>query len=78
VSSEAAFAVCSGGLVLGILNYFFMSRFLAHVGSPPDFAPFPWKKFFLMLVGCVVAVAFVAIVVRNLAVARQWCGWRAW
>jgi len=70
VSSEAAFAVCSGGLVLGILNYFFMSRFLAHVGSPPDFAPFPWKKFFLMLVGCVVAVAFVAIVVRNLAVAR--------
>ncbi|HEY3586480.1 MAG TPA: oligopeptide:H+ symporter, partial [Myxococcaceae bacterium] len=56
---------------LGILNYFFMSRFLAHVGSPPDFAPFPWKKFLLMLVGCVVAVAFVAIVVRNLAVARS-------
>jgi len=71
VSSEAAFAVCSAGLVLGILNYFFMSRFLRHVGSPPDLAPFPWGKFLLMILGCGVAVAFVAIVVRNLGVARM-------
>ena len=70
VSSEAAFAVCAGGLVLGILNYFFMSRFLRHVGSPPDFQPFPWGKFVLMILGCVLAVGFVSLVVRNLAVAR--------
>jgi proton-dependent oligopeptide transporter, POT family len=70
VSSEAAFAVCAGGLVLGILNYLFMRRFLRHVGSPPDFAPFPWRKFGLMILGCVAAVAFVAAVVQNLTIAK--------
>src|SRR5690242_2096794 len=48
-----------------------MGRFLRHVGSPPDFAPFPWGKFLLTILGCGVAVAFVAIVVRNLGVARM-------
>jgi POT family proton-dependent oligopeptide transporter len=70
VSWHLAFAVCAGGLVLGVLNYFFMSRFLRHVGSPPDFAPFPWAKFLLTILGCLAAVAFVSFVVQNLTVAR--------
>jgi len=70
VSWHLAFGLCSGGLVLGLFNYFFMSRFLRHVGSPPDFQPFPWKKFGLTIAACVLAVGFVSFVVQNLAVAR--------
>ena len=40
------------------------------MGSPPDFEPFPWRKFGLTLVGCLAAVAFVSFVVQNLTVAR--------
>lgn len=67
---EWAFALCSFGLVLGLINYVFMRRFLAHVGSPPDFAPLNWKKLGLVLAGCVAAMAFVTAVVRNLDFAR--------
>ena len=63
--------------MLGILNYFFMSRFLAHVGSPPDFVPFPWKKFFLTLLGCVVAVVFVALWCGTWPSPGRWSGWPA-
>ena len=70
VSWHLAFAVCAGGMALGILNYFFMSRFLRHVGSPPDFQPFPWRKFGLTIAACLAAVAFVSFVVQNLTVAR--------
>jgi POT family proton-dependent oligopeptide transporter len=62
--------VCAGGMALGILNYFFMSRFLRHVGSPLDFQPFPWRKFGLTIAACLAAVAFVSFVVQNLTVAR--------
>jgi POT family proton-dependent oligopeptide transporter len=70
VSWHLAFGVCAGGLGLGVLNYFFMGRFLRHVGSPPDFQPFPWAKFGLTIAACVVAVAFVSFVVQNLTVAK--------
>ena len=33
------FGVCSIGLVLGMTNYWLMSRALAHIGSPPDERP---------------------------------------
>jgi POT family proton-dependent oligopeptide transporter len=69
-SWHLAFGICSGGLVLGILNYFVMRRFLRHVGSPPDFQPLEWKKLILTLGGCVLAVGFVAVVVQNLTIAR--------
>ncbi len=70
VSWHLAFGLCAGGLVLGLMLYFFMSRFLRHVGSPPDFQPFPWTKFALTVVGCLAAVVFVSFVVQNLMVAR--------
>ncbi|HTS80131.1 MAG TPA: oligopeptide:H+ symporter, partial [Myxococcaceae bacterium] len=70
VSWHLAFGVCAAGLVLGIVNYFVMGRLLRHVGSPPDFQPFPWTKFGLTLLGCLAAVGFVSFVVQNLAVAK--------
>ena len=45
---HAAFAVCAAGLVVGILNYFAMSRYLRHVGSEPDFRPLNVKRLVLV------------------------------
>lgn len=65
-----AFAVCVFGLFLGLSNYSFMRRFLKDVGSPPDFQPFPWRKFVAVIAGGIVAVALVAWIVGNQQVAR--------
>src|SRR5205085_11155632 len=48
---HVAFAVCAAGLVLGLLNYFFTRRSLAHVGSPPDFEPLKAGLLGLVLLG---------------------------
>jgi len=70
VSYNVAFGLCAAGLVLGLGVFFARSKYLSHIGSPPDFQPFPWSKFFLTLLGCAAAVAFVSFVIQNLAVAR--------
>jgi POT family proton-dependent oligopeptide transporter len=67
---NAAFAVCAGGMLLGIANYFLMRRHLAHVGSPPDFAPLDVRKLVLVLAGAAVAATFITFVVQDLSVAR--------
>jgi len=70
VGWHAAFAVCAAGLVVGILNYFAMSRYLRHVGSEPDFQPLNVKRLSLVLIGIVVGVVLVTFIVQNRAVAR--------
>jgi POT family proton-dependent oligopeptide transporter len=67
---NAAFGVCAAGMLLSVVNYAFMRRHLAHVGSPPDFAPLQVKKLLLVLAGSVAAMAFVTVVVQDLALAR--------
>jgi proton-dependent oligopeptide transporter, POT family len=67
---HAAFAVCAAGLVLGLLNYFFMRRYLAHVGSRPDFEPLNFRRLALVLVGIAVGIVCVAFIIQNRAVAR--------
>jgi POT family proton-dependent oligopeptide transporter len=70
VGWHAAFAVCAAGLVLGLFNYFFMRRYLAHVGSKPDFAPLDVRRLGLVLLGIAVAVVCVAFIIQNRDVAR--------
>jgi POT family proton-dependent oligopeptide transporter len=67
---HAAFAVCAGGLIIGLLNYFAMSRYLRHVGSEPDFQPLNVKRLVLVLVGIVVGIALVTFIVQNRTIAR--------
>jgi proton-dependent oligopeptide transporter, POT family len=67
---HAAFAVCAAGLVLGLLNYFFMRRFLAHVGSKSDFEPLDLRRLVLVLVGIAVGTVCVAFIIQNRDVAR--------
>lgn len=67
---HVAFAVCAGGLLLGVINFFAMRRHLAQVGSPPDFEPLRPARLLLVLAGAAAAVAFVSVVVQSLAIAR--------
>ncbi len=70
VGWHVAFAVCAAGLVIGILNYLLMHRYLAHVGSEPDFEPFPLRRVIFVVVGALIAMAAVSAIIQNLGVAR--------
>jgi len=65
-----AFAVSAGGLIIGILNYLAMRRYLAHVGSEPDFQPLNWTRLLLVLIGIVIGIALVTFIVQNRDIAR--------
>src|SRR3954452_3870728 len=71
---HVAFAVCAAGLVLGLVNYFFMRRFLAQVGSKPDFEPLRAGRLVLILVGIAVATVCVSFIIQNREVARAVVG----
>ncbi len=65
-----AFAVSAAGLIVGILNYLAMSRYLRHVGSEPDFQPLNVTRLIQVLIGIVVGIVLVSFIVQNLMVAR--------
>jgi POT family proton-dependent oligopeptide transporter len=67
---HVAFAVSAAGLVLGLLNYVVMSRYLRHVGSEPDFEPLNGKRLVLVLLGIVAGIVLVSFIIQNLMVAR--------
>lgn len=67
---HAAFAVCAAGLVLGLLNYAVMRRFLAHVGSKPDEEPLAVGRLLLVVLGIAVATVLVTFIIQNRDVAR--------
>jgi proton-dependent oligopeptide transporter, POT family len=70
VGWHVAFAVCAAGLIIGIVNYLVMRRHLAHVGSEPDFEPFPLKRLIFVVLGALIAMALISAILQNLAVAR--------
>lgn len=65
-----AFAVCAVGLLVGVVNYFVMRRYLRHVGSAPDFQPLRIGRLVAVLLGAAACVAAVTVIVQNLGVAR--------
>ena len=67
---QVAFAVCAAGLVLGLLNYLFMRRYLAHVGSKPDFEPLGVRRLGFVILGIAVATVCVTFIIQNRDVAR--------
>jgi len=70
VGWHAAFAVCAGGLVVGILNYLVMSRYLRHVGSAPDFQPLNVARLVQVMAGMAIGVVLVSYIIQNRTVAR--------
>ena len=71
---HVAFAVCAGGLVVGLLNYFFMRRFLSHVGSQPDFEPMRVGRLLAILAATAVAIVLVAFILQSREIARAVVG----
>jgi POT family proton-dependent oligopeptide transporter len=67
---HTAFGVCSIGLLIGLVNYFLMSRALAHIGSPPDQARVDRRRLALVLAGGVGMVLISAFILQSQAVAR--------
>jgi POT family proton-dependent oligopeptide transporter len=70
VGWHAAFAVCSVGLVLGLLNVLMLRATIAHLGSQPDELPLPIGKLLAVLGGAVVVVFGSAMILENQALAR--------
>ena len=67
---HVAFAVCAIGLVLGLINYWLMRRYMDHIGSEPDEQPLHWGKLGAVLAGSVVAVFASAYILEHQGVAR--------
>ncbi len=67
---HVAFAVCAAGLVLGLLNYLFMRRYLARVGSKPDFEPLSIARLGLVLLGIALTTVCVTFIIQSREVAR--------
>jgi len=67
---HTAFGVCSIGLILGLINYVFMRRALAHIGSPADERPMDLSRALPVFAAGIVLVFVVAFILQSQAVAR--------
>lgn len=65
-----AFAVCSVGLMVGLLTVMMLRATIAHIGSTPDELPVDKRKLLLVLLGGVVAVGLSAVILEYQALAR--------
>ena len=67
---HTAFGVCSIGLILGLINYVFMRRALAHIGSPADERPMDLRRALPVFAVGILLVFVVAFILQSQAVAR--------
>ncbi|MGN6090975.1 MAG: peptide MFS transporter, partial [Luteibacter jiangsuensis] len=67
---HTAFGVCSIGLILGLINYYFMRRTLAHIGSEPDYQPAKAKNILGVIAGGIAIIAVSAYILQNQGVAQ--------
>jgi len=67
---HAAFGVCALGLLLGLINYFFMRRAMDHIGSEPDDRPVDIGKLAMVLVGAALCAAGAAAILQYEQLAR--------
>ena len=71
VGWHVAFAVCAGGLVVGLINYAFMRRFLGDVGSEPDHQPLDLRRLVLVLAGAAVCIVLITFILQSRDIARD-------
>ncbi|MGH8128087.1 MAG: oligopeptide:H+ symporter, partial [Gammaproteobacteria bacterium] len=55
---------------LGITNFFFMKRYLSHVGSKPDFERLSVMRLLAILAGSFIVAVVIALIVYDVEVAR--------
>ncbi|MDR5819860.1 oligopeptide:H+ symporter [Caballeronia sp. LZ043] len=66
---HAAFAVCCGGMLLGLLNFALLRRSLAHVGSAPDDEPLRGSRVFAVIAGSLALAASTVFILQHKQVA---------
>ncbi|MDE2120193.1 MAG: oligopeptide:H+ symporter [Betaproteobacteria bacterium] len=69
---HAAFAVCAGGLLFGLLNYACMRRALGTLGSDADHRPLRAPLLLAVVAGAAVVVLGSTLLLRHVA-AATWC-----
>jgi POT family proton-dependent oligopeptide transporter len=67
---HAAFGLCCAGLVVGLVNFFFMRASMAHIGSDPDARPFEMKRLLMVLGVGVLCVAAATVILQHREIAR--------
>ncbi|MET0982416.1 MAG: oligopeptide:H+ symporter [Telluria sp.] len=67
---HVAYAVCSVGLMIGLLTLLLMRATIRHVGSTPDYQPLHMGKLAMVLAGGVAAVALSAVILQYQSLAR--------
>jgi proton-dependent oligopeptide transporter, POT family len=65
-----AFLACAAGLAIGIAQFRFQRRLVAHIGSAPDFEPLRLGRLAAVLGGTLILAVLIALIVQNLAIAR--------
>jgi len=68
---HAAFGLCAAGLVVGLVNFFFMRASMAHIGSDPDAKPFNVMALLKVLGAGAVSVLAVVVILQDKTIA-QW------
>lgn len=67
---HVAYAVCSVGLMIGLMTLMLMRASIRHIGSTPDEKPVHMGKLAMVLAGGVVAVGFSAVILQYQSLAR--------
>ena len=67
---HAAFGMCCAGLVVGLINFYFMRASMAHIGSDPDEKPFNVMQLMKVLGVGVLAVLASTVILQYRDIAR--------
>jgi POT family proton-dependent oligopeptide transporter len=67
---HAAFGMCAAGLVVGLVNFYFMRASMAHIGSDPDTRPFQIMSLLKVIGAGVIAVGVTIVILQNRDIAR--------
>ena len=67
---HAAFGVCCAGLLVGLVNYYFMRASMRHIGSEPDARPLNVTSLLKVLAVGAVCVVIAAFILQHQSIAR--------
>lgn len=63
-----AFFICAIGLILAIVGYLSFRKYLAQIGSEPDFKPLSFSKTAVIIIGMVIMVFICAFLLKHLRI----------
>jgi len=59
------------GIMLGLANYWFQRKHIAHINTPADQYPIPFWKWNLIIIGILVATWIAAFLLQNVMIAKN-------